>query len=124
MNTLIRLLFFSVPFLAAGPEIYQRQMQICSGMYTVDRKWQLTINDDGLYNLNIYSINTQRGTKQKVEKYSGTWETAGDTLKLKYKILLEHHFAFLKKGNRLIPLSQPIDTVTGYRMQIDYLEKL
>ncbi|MBY0537628.1 MAG: hypothetical protein K2P88_17360 [Chitinophagaceae bacterium] len=123
MITLLKIFILSLPVTLFGQETYRCHKQICSGLNAVDRKWELIMSDDGSYVFNIYSINSKALVKQKSERYSGSWEISGDTLRLKYKQLLESSFVFLRQEEKLIPLRQPIDTITGYRMQIDYLEK-
>ena len=91
--------FFLVCFRNAD-ETYQRHIQLCSAVNTVDRKWQLVLNTNGTFAYTIKTIDTRATPKNSEQIYWGGWALVNDTLDLKIdssdsKIIKWHQQEFL-----------------------------
>ncbi|NML21735.1 hypothetical protein HHL16_12665 [Pseudoflavitalea sp. G-6-1-2] len=101
---------------------FNRHKQICSGLFAVDRTWQLSIKSNNTFAYNITTINTKSSKRETREIFEGNWELRNDTLTLmesKKKI----SFSFLIDKNKIIPVNQKPDTLGSFVMSLDYLEK-
>lgn len=60
--------------------------------------------------------------KESIGKFYGTWQSINDTLKL-YENKEKKELIFLLRNNKIVPLEQKPDTLNGFIVSLDYLEK-
>lgn len=111
--------FVGTLFLITGK--YQRHKQVCNGAFTVDRKWGLTLNQDKSFVYSIRTIDTKAIKKKTNLDYNGNWSVVGDTLRLNFTGNGKPTLFFLLKGDNLMPINHPTDTVAGVVLKLDYL---
>lgn len=101
---------------------YVRHQQICSGVFTVDRKWELQINYDSSFNYSIKTINTRAVKKRTEQNISGKWRFINDTLCL-YSHGEKDLIKFLQSNkNVLTPVISKVDTINDVAIKLDYLQ--
>jgi hypothetical protein len=111
--------FVGTLFLITGQ--YQRHKQVCNGVFTVDRKWWLTLNQDKSFVYSIRTINTKAIKKKTNLDFNGKWSVLSDTLRLNFVGNSKPMLLFLLKGDNLIPINHPVDTVGDVVFRLDYL---
>ena len=108
--------------------IFQRHLQSCSAVYTIDRNWQLILSTTGDFSYNIKTINTKALLKETEQQYSGKWLLEKDTLSLLIDNLNDLHetntalIKFIDRNEKLYPINLKKDTINGIVISLDYLK--
>ncbi|MDP4264025.1 MAG: hypothetical protein Q8941_15965 [Bacteroidota bacterium] len=124
----ILLTFIFVSFKNAD-EIYTRHIQVCSAINAVDRKWELVLNSKGGFAYTIKTIDTKVINKSSQQVLWGNWTLVGDTLQLKVSTsdskikLKENELLFIKKEEKLFPLNEKGNFISGFIIELDFLAK-
>ncbi|MBO9633953.1 MAG: copper resistance protein NlpE N-terminal domain-containing protein, partial [Chitinophagaceae bacterium] len=100
---------------------YHRHIQICTGVFALDREWQLDLRTDGTFTYHIKTTNTKSIKRKTIVTYSGTWQSNNDTLTL-LENKKEKELYFRREKDRFIPLNEKPDTLNNFVIFLDYLE--
>lgn len=108
---------------------YVGHIQSCSGMFAVDRSWNLELKEKGTYFFKIKNADSRYFIDLRLNsQYSGNWATKNDTLFLYNDSLnkgsSDSVFIYRMRDSALISLGNYVDSSWGFNKKNKVIMKM